>query len=83
MATEFTRIKQAVEEQKTKKMRGEARKSSLVEEQQRLHEEASKESGKTIDSTETLQKVSEEVKTGIESNIQKMKEILDEEGVDY
>lgn len=85
MATEFERIKQAVDAEKNKKLRGEARITSLNEEEERIFENITKLTDRSapITSIEEVNTISETMKSDIESKIMQMKQILDSEGVAY
>jgi ABC-type Zn uptake system ZnuABC Zn-binding protein ZnuA len=83
MATEYAKIKQAVELQKTKKATGEARLVSLSEEETRIYADIERETGKKVTSKEELEVMNEQSQKDIADKIRKMKEILDAEGVAY
>lgn len=83
MATEYSRIKQAVEAEKAKKVRGEANLSSLLSEETRIYEDIERETGKKVNSKEELERMNEEAQKNISDTIMKMKDILDAEGVAY
>lgn len=81
--TEFARIKRAVEQEKTKKVQGEAKLESLEQEEARILAEVKEMTGKDIVTAEDLQAYNDGIKSSIEEHIIEMKGILDEEGVSY
>jgi hypothetical protein len=83
MATEFERIKKAVDIEKQRKVQGEARITSLEDEEQRILANLSRELNQPVSSKEEAEKLAETLKNDIESKIVKMKEILESEGVSY
>lgn len=83
MATEFERIKRAVEIEKDKKIKGEARISSFQEEETRIYQAASAQLEQEINGIGQMEKISQEMKEDIETKINEMKKILEEEGVQY
>lgn len=80
--TRFQKIKQIVEEEKNKKVRGEARLNSLEEERARILEQVKEEADIDASSVEEIEKYGEKLKEEIESEIEKMAQILAEEGID-
>lgn len=78
----FQKIKRHVEEEKNKKVRGEARLASLTDEQERIFSQVQEETGKTINSIEEVEGICENLKENIESEIAKMVEVLREEGIE-
>ena len=80
--SKFQKIKAQVEEEKSKKVRGEARKSSLQEEKERIFATIQEEVGSELDSSEKIEQYSNELKEGIEKDIVEMAKILEEEGIE-
>ena len=81
--TEFVRIKRAVEQEKTKKLQGEAKMESLKQEEIRIINEVKELTAKEMTSPEEVEAYTIEMKESIEKQILEMKSILDGEGVSY
>ena len=81
--TKFEKIKKAVATQKENKIKGESRRSSLLEEKERLFESLSSVTGKTFTSKEEAQEYVQNVEKEIAADVERMAKILDEEGIDY
>lgn len=81
--TKFEKIKKAVATQKENKIKGESRRSSLLEEKERLFENLSSVTGKTFTSKEEAQEYVKNVENEIAADVERMAKILDEEGIDY
>lgn len=81
--TLFTRIKRAVENEKQKMTRGEAKIESLSAEKIRLLNDAVETSGRAIENKEILGEFLQEQKEDITRMITEAEEILRKEGVDY
>ena len=80
--TKFAKIKRLVEEEKTKKMRGEARLVSLEEESARIFKQVEEELGRPVASIEEAEAIGEELKEAIETDLNRMVAILKEEGIE-
>lgn len=83
MATQFERIKNEIDKQKEKKMRGEARESSLLEENKRVLEEVNDVLDEPVKDSEEGEKVQKELEQGIKTDVDKIASILDDEGLDW
>lgn len=83
MATEFERIKRAVEEEKRKTVQGEAKFESLQSEKTRILEETAKIIGYEVKTAAEIEVILKDRQTEIENEILKAKEVLDAEGVEY
>ncbi|MGE7305860.1 hypothetical protein AAXE64_27295 [Priestia megaterium] len=82
MASKFEKIKRVVEEEKTKKVRNEARRAHLKEEEQRIYEQIKEEAGKEIKTVEEMEAFCTQMKADITSDIDKMAEVLKAEGIE-
>jgi tRNA G26 N,N-dimethylase Trm1 len=80
--TQFQIIKRKVEEEKNKKVRGEATLTSLGNEQQRIFKQVEEEAGRTVSTVEEVEEICETLKVDIADDISKMVEILREEGIE-
>lgn len=80
--TKFTKIKRMVEEERDKKMRGEARLSSLQEEQTRIFNQINEEAGKEVSSVAEAEDICASLKSEIQSDIEEMERVLKEEGIE-
>lgn len=78
--TMFIKIKRIVEQEKEKKVRGEARISQLGEERKRIFAQLQEETGQNITSLEAAEKYSDKLRESIEDDVQSMEQILKEEG---
>lgn len=82
MANTFENIKRTVDQEKTKKVQGEARLTSLNEEKGRIFTQIQTEVGKPIASVEEAEQIAASLKDDITSEIKRMVEILKEEGIE-
>jgi hypothetical protein len=78
----FQKIKRNVEEEKNKKVRGEAKLSQLGDEQNRIFKQVQEEVGTSVSTVEGVEKICEDLKENINSDIAKMVEVLREEGIE-
>lgn len=78
--TKFSKIKRIVEQEKEKKVRGEARISQLGEERKRIFTQLQEETGQNITSLEAAEKYNDKLRESIEDDVQSMEQILKEEG---
>lgn len=83
MATEFEKIKNAVAEERRKKMQGEARIESLDAEKERLIKEANELTNQNFTTVEEIQEYADQKGEEIAEHIKEMSSILREEGVLY
>lgn len=83
MATEFEKIKNAVAEERRKKMQGEARIESLDAEKERLIKEANELTNQNFTTVEEIQAYADQKGEEIADHIKEMSSILREEGVLY
>jgi uncharacterized protein HemX len=81
--SDFARIKKAIQEQKDKKLQAEAKIETLKAEKQRLLEEAENVLETKVSSLAELETVLADKKQTIVTTIEKIKELLDKEGVSY
>jgi hypothetical protein len=80
--TQFQLIKRKVEEEKNKKVRGEATLTSLNNEQKRIFKQVEEEAGKPVSTVDEVEEICETLKVNIADDISKMVEILREEGIE-
>jgi hypothetical protein len=80
--TQFQIIKRKVEEEKNKKVRGEATLTSLNNEQKRIFKQVEEEAGRTVSTVDEVEEICETLKENIADDISKMVEILREEGIE-
>lgn len=78
----FVKIKRIVEQEKNKKVSGEARLQSLGEEKERIFKQIKQETGKEISNIEEVEKIVTELEAEIKENITKMVEVLKSEGIE-
>ena len=83
MATQFERIKMAVDREKQNKIKFEARLDALKEEEERIKQEASEVLGMDVTSPEQIEKEVEALKEDIEAQINKVAETLEREGIEF
>lgn len=83
MSTEFTRMKNAAEDQKRKKMQGEARIQSLEEEEKRIYTTASQEANQTLAKKEDIADKIQQLTERVVSIMEEARKIFEEEGVTY
>lgn len=76
------KIKRVVEQEKNKKVRGEARLASLQDEKERIFKQSTEELGKPVQSVEELESIKNQLAGSIEDDLNKMIEILSKEGID-
>lgn len=78
----FVKIKRIVEQEKNKKVSGEARLQSLNEEKQRIFKQIEQELGKSVSSVEEVEAISAELETQIKNDISEMLKVLKSEGIE-
>lgn len=78
----FQKIKRNVDAEKNKKVSGEARLSQLGEEQGRIFKHVQEEVDAPVSTVEDVEKICEDLKNNIESDISKMVALLREEGIE-
>lgn len=78
----FVKIKRLVEQEKNKKVRGEARLASLQDEKERIFKQSAEELGKPVKSLEELETIKNQLAGSIEDDLNKMIEILSNEGIE-
>lgn len=78
----FAKIKRVVEQEKNKKVAGEAKIAQLNDEKKRIFNQINQEFGKPVSEVEEVEAIHASLKTEIESDISKMLEILKSEGIE-
>lgn len=78
----FVKIKRIVEQEKNKKVSGEARLQSLTEERERIFKQINQEFGKEVTSVEEVETIVAALESEIKDDITKMVEILNSEGIE-
>ncbi len=81
--SEYVRIKKAIDNEKQKKIQAETKIDALKEEIERLKDDIEKTIGVRPKTADELQDILVKQKTEIETEINKIKSILDKEGVLY
>lgn len=76
----FQKMQRIWREERDAKVRGEAKQSQLTDEKARIFKQFSEEIGQPVTSLEQAENISLELKQSIETDIDKMAQILKEEG---
>ena len=80
--TKFAKIKRIIDEQKVKKVRGEAMISQLTDEKQRIFKNLATEIGRPVEDAAEAIQIRDEYLKSAEEDIEKIAAILAEEGFD-
>lgn len=78
----FSKIKRIVEQEKNKKVSGEAKLSSLDDEKNRIFKQINAEVNQEVSSVEEVESICDTLKQEIESDIAEMMEVLKSEGIE-
>lgn len=80
--SKFAKIKRIVEQEKNKKVAGEAKIAQLKDEKNRIFKSVEQEFGKKVSDVEEVVEIHDSLKAEIEEGITKMVDILKSEGIE-